>query len=368
MHHFSSELGLRSEEKMNQYWMQEALRLAEKGLYTVAPNPMVGCVIVKDNQVLGRGFHSAPGQAHAEINALKEAGLAAKGASLYVTLEPCTHFGLTPPCVNALLQADLSEIWVATRDPNPLVSGQGIAKLKAAGLCVHEGLLEEEARALNRIFFHYITTKTPYLIAKTAQSWDGKMQVQVGDSASLSCLESLKDMHHLRQATTGILIGSGTALKDNPALTTRYVDPVIRHPERFILNTQADLPPTLRLFDGSLPNQSTLICAAEAFDAAQARFNPKTTRILAAPTLCNKIDLKALLPLLGKLKISSLLIEGGPTLLQSFYNEGLIQEVITYLTPFIIANLAHKQIVQSVSFQKMGNDYKMRGILPPRDR
>ena len=180
---------------MSPLLMQEALMLARRGRYTALPNPMVGCVIVKNDTIIGRGFHEKPGSAHAEILALAEAGSNAKDASVYVTLEPCCHFGRTPPCVDALISAGIKEVFVACLDPNPLVSGRGAQRLRDAGISVEIGLCGEAAFELNRMFFHYITHQTPYVVAKWAMSLDGKMAVNPGDDRQLSSENSLKDLH-----------------------------------------------------------------------------------------------------------------------------------------------------------------------------
>lgn len=348
---------------MHEFFMAEALKLAEQGRYAVHPNPLVGCVIVKNGQVVGSGFHEKYGSAHAEIVALNIAGEQAKDATVYVNLEPCSHFGKTPPCADALIKAQVKEVFVATVDPNPLVAGKGIEKLRAHGIKVQIGLLEQQARVLNRIFFHYITAKTPYVIGKWAMSLDGKMCVNGADSPALSSETSLSDLHELRHQIPGILIGAGTALKDNPALTVRLSQPVMRHPQRIVVNTKADLPITLRLFDGSLPGKTWLICAESNFKEAIQKFPALTTRVFACPGEQDKINLPVLLTLLGEQGISAILVEGGPTLLRSFLNQNLVNEVITYLTHWIIADLPYKVPLQDTDSKKLGQDIKMTGRL-----
>ncbi len=334
--------------------MQQALSLAQRGQFTALPNPMVGCILVKEGKIVGQGFHEKPGTAHAETHALREAGSNAKGASVYINLEPCCHFGRTPPCVDALIQAGIAEVFIAMEDPNPLIRGKSIEKLKACGIRVHLGLLNAEAQTLNRIFFHYITTQTPYVIGKWAMSLDGKMAVNPGDDPVLSSPESFKDLHELRQRTPGILIGSQTALHDNPSLTVRLGE-IHRQPQRIVLNTRADLPRTLALFDGTLPGKTWLICAEDT----HPDFPAETTEIIPCKTKNGKIDLPSLMQILAEREIAAILVEGGRTLLNTFFQENLVNEVITYITPWIIADLPHKLRVQGL------NDILLRGTCLP---
>ncbi len=337
---------------MHNLFMQEALQLAERGRYSALPNPMVGCVVVKDGQIVGRGFHEKSGKPHAEIHALREAGDQAKDATLYVTLEPCNHFGRTPPCTDAIIKAGITKVFVACLDPNPLVAGQGIQKLKAHGITVHIGILEQAAKALNQIFFHYITTKTPYIIAKWAMSLDGKIAVNPGDNRQLSNEHSMHDLHELRHRTPGILIGAATALADNPSLTVRFGD-VKRQPQRIVLNSKGDLPNTLKLFDGSLPGKTWLICAEEMI----ANYPQATTEIIHCKTKNGHIDLLSLLKILGERELAAVLVEGGKQVLDSFFEENLVNEVVTYVTPWIIGNFPHKIRVSELE------DIKLRGII-----
>lgn len=349
---------------MHEAFMKEALDLAKQGAFSAHPNPMVGCVITRENQIIGRGFHEKPGTPHAEVHALKEAGDAAKGSTVYVTLEPCCHFGRTPPCVDALIAAQVKEVFISTLDPNPLVAGKGLEKLKAHGIKVHVGLLEVEAKTLNRIFFHYITTKTPYIIGKWAMSLDGEMAVNQGDNPKLSSSESSLDLHYLRHEIPGILIGAQTALKDNPSLTVRIPNAeTIRHPQRIVLNTKADLPNTLKLFDGSLPGKTWLVCDEAFATIAQERFDQSFVETLPCKVTDGQIDLVALLKILGAKELAGILVEGGKTILNAFFKQNLINEIITYITPWVIADNPCKIRVQSLQYQNLGGDVKISGIL-----
>lgn len=338
---------------MHEAFMIQALELAKRGAYSVHPNPMVGCIIVQDSEIIGQGYHEKPGALHAEIHALNEAGSRAQGSSVYVNLEPCSHFGRTPPCAEALINAGIKEVFIACQDPNPLVAGQGIIKFQKAGISVHLGLMEEEAKTLNRFFFHYITTKTPYIIGKWAMSLDGKMAVNSGDNRQLSNEKSMLDLHELRHRTPGILIGAATALIDNPALTVRLPHSIVRQPQRIVVSTRANLPTSLKLFDGSLPGKTWLVCAEDS----KPDFPKDTTEIIYCKTIQNQIDLISLMTILGERELAALLVEGGRQVLQSFFNANLVNEVVTYLTPWIIGNLNHKIRIPGL------DDIRLNGII-----
>ncbi|MCX7122226.1 MAG: bifunctional diaminohydroxyphosphoribosylaminopyrimidine deaminase/5-amino-6-(5-phosphoribosylamino)uracil reductase RibD, partial [Gammaproteobacteria bacterium] len=295
--------------------------------------------------------------------ALKSAGPHAEGSIAYVTLEPCCHFGLTPPCTAALISAGIAEVFVASLDPNPFMQGKGVAALRAAGIRVHIGLCEEEARHLNRAFFHYITHKTPYLIGKWACSLDGQMSTHPHDTRTLSNPESLMDLHDLRHQTPAILIGARTAEIDNPSLTVRHYGEKVRHPQRIVLNSKANLSPDLKLFNGTLPNQTWLFCSEAVHASTSARFSAETTQIFTCPSFDHHLDLRTVLHILGQKEISSVLVEGGRTLLHSFFQQQLIQEVVSYHTPWIIAGIEQKQAVTQLSCTELGNNYKIQGLI-----
>jgi diaminohydroxyphosphoribosylaminopyrimidine deaminase/5-amino-6-(5-phosphoribosylamino)uracil reductase len=344
-------------------YMRLCLELAYQGRYLSLPNPMVGCVIVKDNMIVGQGFHECSGEPHAEIHALTAAGTQAHGASLYTNLEPCCHHGRTPPCVDAIIKAGIKKVIIAIEDPNPLVSGQGIATLQAANIEVTLGILAEEALHLNRAFFHFITTRKPYVIAKWAMSLDGQIATPDTNERQLSNSLSQQDAHELRQTSQAILIGSHTARLDNPSLTVRYIAPIARQPQRIVLNTQADLDATLKLFNGALPDKTWLVCAEEFFKSAQKKFSTTTTEIIPLPLHNNKIDLIALLNLLGQREIISLLVEGGRATLQEFFSLKVVQEITCYLTPWFIGNLPQKISLKPLNSKTLGTDIKIKSYL-----
>lgn len=331
--------------------MQQALDLAAKGMLDVSPNPLVGCVIVKDNVIVGQGYHQRHGEAHAEILALQAAGAKAKGATMYLTLEPCNHHGKTPPCAPAIVKAGIKEIHIATLDPNPLVNGQGVAYLLQQGLTIHIGSLEDEAKKLNAIFFHYMQTKRPYVIAKWAMSLDGKT-VTGNEDRNITSPDTQQNAHLLRQQVDAILIGAETARADNPSLTVRHPDIAIhKHPLRIILSTKGDLPLSLKLFDQTLPGKTLLIVTEEPNAEMQLLWQQHSIQWLKIT------DLSSLLDHLGALQITSLLVEGGMTVLQQFFRENLINKVRVYIAPMILGDGSQKIHLEKPYFETSANDF-----------
>lgn len=341
------------------HYMQRCLELAAEGRYTTHPNPMVGALIVHDNVIISEGFHEHAGGAHAEVVALDKAGSKAKGATLYVNLEPCCHQGRTSPCVEAIIKAGIQKVVIAIEDPNPLVAGGGIKRLQQAGIEVITGVLADEAQILNRAFIHYITHKTPFITAKWAMSLDGEMTTRNPEERQLSSAVSQEKTHELRQCMQAILIGSTTAKTDNAALTVRYTARVFRQPQRIVVNTKADLDPHLRLFNGELPGKTWLVCGEAYAKAAAKRFNPATTEIITAPLLDGHIDLTALLKILGAREIMSILVEGGKTILKEFFKIKAVHEIICYVTPWYIDGLPHKLQLQPLQAEISGPDIKI---------
>jgi diaminohydroxyphosphoribosylaminopyrimidine deaminase/5-amino-6-(5-phosphoribosylamino)uracil reductase len=331
--------------------MQQALELARLGRYTVSPNPMVGCVIVKDNQVVGTGHHQKTGEPHAEIFALQEAGEAARGATAYVTLEPCAHHGRTPPCIDALIKAGISQVFVACTDPNPLVAGKGIEQLRVAGIEVEVGLLAKAATELNQIFFHYITTKRPFVIAKWAMSLDGKTITAATDSKQISGLEAQQEVHDLRQQVDAILIGAETARADNPELTARFnVTELSKQPIRIVVSRSGNLSNNLNIFDKKLPGLTIL--ALSDVQAAKV-WEGRGINVLLFTTLTD------LLTQLAQQNITSVLVEGGEQMRQQFFAENLVNKIDVYIAPVIIGGLQHKHLMSELRCTQVGSDLKI---------
>ncbi|MHB1221564.1 MAG: bifunctional diaminohydroxyphosphoribosylaminopyrimidine deaminase/5-amino-6-(5-phosphoribosylamino)uracil reductase RibD [Gammaproteobacteria bacterium] len=332
-----------------------ALKLAERGRLSVSPNPMVGCVIVKNDKIIGQGYHQRAGEPHAEVHALQEAGADANGATVYVTLEPCCHQGRTPPCTDALIKAGIKKVYVACADPNPLVAKKGIQQLQAAGIAVELGLHADKATTLNEIFFHFITHQRPFVIAKWAMSLDGKTITHAHDSRSISSAASQTDAHELRQQVDAILIGANTARHDNPLLTVRLSNETLsKHPIRLILSSDGNLPLDLNIFKPDLPSKTILVTSDKT---NTTKFTQHNIDVIKLPLNDHgQINLSSLLDKLGQMHITSLLVEGGMKVHEQFFAENLVNKVSIYIAPVIIGSLERKQAVILEDYQKIASD------------
>lgn len=316
-------------------FMQRALQLARKGQGWVSPNPMVGCVIVRDGKILAEGYHQKYGGAHAEVNALKKIGEKAAGATLYVTLEPCHHFGKTPPCVDAVLRAKISRVVIAMRDPNPLTCGKSVRKLRAAGVTVTEGVCEDEARELNRFFIKAMTTKQPYVIVKVAQSLDGMISPQKGKSGWITSEVSRQYVQELRQSVDAILVGRKTVLIDDPLLTVRKANVI--QPKRVILDSMLRTRFTHKLF--CLPGGELIFLCSQKVSAKRIQdFTDRGAQVVAVKSGKGGLDLKDVLKKLGELRLNSLLVEGGAEVFTSFAKSNLVDEWQFVIAPRVIGN------------------------------
>ncbi|MDR3352284.1 MAG: bifunctional diaminohydroxyphosphoribosylaminopyrimidine deaminase/5-amino-6-(5-phosphoribosylamino)uracil reductase RibD [Zoogloeaceae bacterium] len=315
--------------------MAEALRLAERGLFTTMPNPRVGCVIVREGQVVGRGWHERAGEAHAEIHALREAADLARGATVYVSLEPCSHYGRTPPCAEALIAAGARRVVVAMTDPNPLVAGRGIARLRAAGIAVSVGLLREEALALNVGFVARMRRGRPWLRLKIAASLDGRTALANGESQWITGAEARADGHRWRARACAILTGIGTARRDDPRLTVRGVAVERKPPLKVIVDPRLELSPTARLFDGG----PVLVVSAREDAERALPLQEKGAEWIALPEADGtRVDLAALLRELGRREINEVHGEAGAGLNGAFLASGLADELLLYLAPCLLGS------------------------------
>ncbi len=315
--------------------MKRALRFAEKGRGRTSPNPMVGAVLVKNGKVVGEGHHVKAGADHAEIVALRRAGEKARGATLYLNLEPCTHYGKTPPCAPAVIEAKVKRVVIGIKDPNPLVGGRGIGSLKRAGLNVEVGVLEKECRRLNEAFCKFIVKKEPFVILKAAATLDGKIATREGDSQWISGEGSRRFVHRLRDQVDGVVVGIGTVLKDDPQLTARIKKG--RDPYRIILDSRLRIPEGARVIGTS--SSKTIIATTElAVREKIERLEKKGVRILILNSKHGRIDLKNCLSKLGKMGMMSLLVEGGSQVNGSFLDEGLIDKILFFLSPKLIGD------------------------------
>ncbi|MDP2432212.1 MAG: bifunctional diaminohydroxyphosphoribosylaminopyrimidine deaminase/5-amino-6-(5-phosphoribosylamino)uracil reductase RibD [Pseudomonadota bacterium] len=314
--------------------MARALRLAERGLFTTTPNPRVGCVIVNDGQVVGEGWHARAGEAHAEVHALRAAGERARGATAYVTLEPCSHHGRTPPCANALIDAGLSRVVAAMRDPNPQVSGGGLTLLTLAGIQVEVGVLEAEARELNIGFIARMTRGRPWLRVKTASSLDGKTALLNGESKWITGPAARADVQAWRARACAILTGVGTVLADDPRMNVRDLD-TPRQPLKIIVDSRLNTPPTAQILQGG----ALIVCA---FDdpSRRAALQAVGAEVLCIPGPNGRVGLAALIGELGRRGLNEIHVEAGATLNGALLDAGLVDEWIAYLAPLVMGDAA----------------------------
>ena len=310
--------------------MAHALQLAARGLYTTTPNPRVGCVIVKDGQVVGEGWHQRAGTPHAEIHALKQAGHAARGATVYLTLEPCSHHGRTPPCAEALIQAGVGRVFAAMTDPNPLVAGGGIDMLTLAGIQAEVGLMENEARALNPGFISRMTRQRPWVRLKTASTLDGKSALANGASQWITGEAARADVQKLRARACALLTGSGTVLADNPRMNVRDFD-IGRQPLRVIVDSTLRTPADAAI----LP---ALIACHHADPVARAALEQAGAEVIELPGTGDRVDLVALLTLLSQRGINELHVEAGAALNGALLAAGLVDEWVAYMAPMAVGN------------------------------
>ncbi|MDC0575832.1 bifunctional diaminohydroxyphosphoribosylaminopyrimidine deaminase/5-amino-6-(5-phosphoribosylamino)uracil reductase RibD [Nitrosomonadaceae bacterium] len=316
-------------------YMSQALQLAEKGLYSTSPNPRVGCVIVRDGKIVGSGWHVKTGQPHAEINALNIAGGAAQGATVYLTLEPCSHYGRTHPCAEALIRAKVAKVIIAMQDPNPLVAGKGTSLLKQSGINVLVGLMGEWAKDLNVGFVSRMTNNRPWVRMKIAASLDGKTALNNGVSQWITGEAARHDGHRLRARSCAVLTGIGTVLEDDPQLSVRFIE-TPRQPLRIIIDSRLKIPTTARVLRG----EGELIFTTTDNKERISALKEVGARPIILPNEKGKIDLAGLMQILADFEINELLVEAGNRLSSAFIREGLVDELIIYLAPHLIGNRA----------------------------
>jgi diaminohydroxyphosphoribosylaminopyrimidine deaminase / 5-amino-6-(5-phosphoribosylamino)uracil reductase len=312
-------------------YMAHALRLAERGLYSTTPNPRVGCIIVRNGQVIGEGWHQKAGEPHAEINALMQAGMAAQGATAYVTLEPCSHHGRTPPCADALIGVGVAKVIAAMQDPNPHVSGTGLARLRAAGIEVQCGLMEAQARTLNEGFIKRMLLGHPLVRIKTASSLDGKTALSSGESKWITGEAARADVQRLRARSCAILTGIGTVLADNPHMNVRGIE-TARQPIKVIVDSTLQTPPGANILQGA----KTIIACAAPDAGKAAALEAAGAEILCLPGADGKVDLPALLSRLAQKGINEILTEAGPRLNGALLSAGLADEWVQYIAPCLL--------------------------------
>ena len=316
-------------------WMAQALRLAERALYTTSPNPRVGCVLVDKDLVVGEGWHERAGEAHAEVHALRAAGEAAHGSTSYVTLEPCSHYGRTPPCADALIAAGVKRVVVAVEDPNPQVAGQGIAKLRAAGITVECGLMEAAARELNIGFFKRMTQGMPWIRSKIAASLDGRTALANGESKWITSPAARKDVQYWRARSCAVITGIGSVLADDPQLNVREIT-TDRQPLRVVLDSSLRLPYNARLLQQPGVMIYTSVQEVEKVFALEQ----KGARVVVLPDAHGQVDVAAVMADLAKRGCNEVLVEAGSQLNGALLKAGLVDELVLYLAPQFLGDVA----------------------------
>jgi len=316
-------------------FMARALRLAERGLCTTTPNPRVGCVVVRDGTVVGEGWHERAGEPHAEVHALRAAGERARGATVYVSLEPCSHQGRTPPCVDALIEGGVTRVVAAMQDPNPRVAGTGLSQLRAAGIATECGVLEAEARDLNIGFVSRMTRGRPWVRMKIAASLDGKTALLNGKSQWITGPDARRDGHRLRARACAVLTGFGTVRDDDPRLTVRDVE-TSRQPLRVVVDSRLETPLDAKVLEGG----NVLVFAAIADPARIAALEQRGAQVIVLANAAHKVDLEAMLAELGRRELNEVHIEAGFKLNGSLLKAGVVDELVIYLAPCLLGDAA----------------------------
>ena len=347
--------------------MERAISLAKLALGQVSPNPAVGAVIVKDDEVIGQGYTQPPGSSHAEIMALQEAGSRASGAVMYVTLEPCSHYGRTPPCARAIIKAGIKEVHAAMIDPNPIVNGNGIKELEKAGIKVIPGEHADDAREVIESYSKFITTGKPFINLKFAMSIDGKIATRTGDSKWISSDESRRYVHFLRYTADAVMVGVNTVLIDDPQLTSRasvWGGVTKKQPLRIILDASGRTPVTAKVFKE--PGRVLMALGEDVSPARKAEYTAAGADILALPVKKGMVDLDRLLTELGKKEITSVLVEGGAGLLGSFCDLNLADKITAFIAPIIIGGEKARTAVGGKGADKIVNSLKLERVKSKR--
>ena len=324
--------------KNDNYYMKKAIELAEKGEGYTSPNPLVGAVVVKNNNIVGEGYHQYPGGPHAEVYALEKAGEKAKGGTLYVNLEPCSHYGKTPPCSLKVIKSGIKRVVIGIEDPNPVVSGRGIEQLRNNGIDVKVGVMEEEARRLNEIFIKYITTNYPFVLLKTAQTMDGYIATKTGDSKWITNEKSRTKGHHLRHKVDAILVGSGTVLSDNPRLTTRLSHGNGKDSIRVVLDSKLEIPLDAKILNVDSDAKTIIATGNQVCNKKTKEYSRKdNVEVLNLQVEeDNNILIDKLLTKLHDREITSVLIEGGGRVNYSFVQSGFVDKIYSFIAPRLL--------------------------------
>jgi diaminohydroxyphosphoribosylaminopyrimidine deaminase / 5-amino-6-(5-phosphoribosylamino)uracil reductase len=361
--------------------MKMALALAKKGEGLTSPNPMVGAVVVKDGKVVGKGYHQAAGKAHAEVNALDDAGNLAKDASLYVTLEPCNHTGRTPPCTERIIAAGIRRVVAAMTDPNPEVKGGGLDYLESRGISITSGVCDTQAKRLNEAFIKFVRSRRPFTIVKCAATLDGRIATKTGDSRWVTGEKSRQFVHRLRHAVDAIMVGINTVEKDNPSLTTRISAPPKsfkpKDPIRIVLDTHLRISEKAKLLRLHSHSDTILVTGASVSEDKKGRLEKDGVKIIEMPVKNDLIDLDQLMDRLGSWDVTSLLIEGGGRVIASALSAGIVDKIHFFYAPKILggddgipicrgpgaAVMNHCIGVKDIRVQRFGNDVMIEGYI-----
>ncbi len=362
-------------ERVNrdEHYMALAIQMAKETKGQTSPNPSVAALVIHDNQVAGMGVHVKAGEPHAEIHALRMAGQKAEGAEIYVTLEPCSHFGKTPPCAQAIIDAGISRVIIASHDPNPKVAGRGVEMMRQAGIEVKEQVLKEQADRLNHVFFHFIQTSEPYVRLKSAMSLDGKIATSSGESQWITGEEARMDGHQYRHQSDAILVGVNTVLMDNPKLTAR-IDGGGKNPVRIVLDTHLRTPPSSQIIQSD--DAPTWIFTGNQLTEEQLQPFRGFSHVKIIPQMGPKVFVEQVLQYLGEQQLTSLLIEGGGTVADAFVRANKVNETITYLAPKLIGGkhaltpvagegikqLKNVESFEIETFEQIGKDMKIVSV------
>ncbi|MGL5068280.1 MAG: bifunctional diaminohydroxyphosphoribosylaminopyrimidine deaminase/5-amino-6-(5-phosphoribosylamino)uracil reductase RibD [Sarcina sp.] len=344
---------------MNEKFMRLAIKLADKGKGRVNPNPLVGAVIVKDGKVIGSGYHEVCGEGHAEVNAFNSLTENCDGAQMYVTLETCSHFGKTPPCADKIIEMAISKVYIGALDPNPLVAGRGVAKLRLAGIEVEVGVLEAECIGQQEVFRKYITTKKPFVLYKSAMSLDGKIATKYGESMWISSEKSRAEVQELRNYLMGIMVGVDTVIADNPRLTCRLEGG--RNPIRIVVDSKLRIPKWANVLNDEFSKDTIIATTDLCSREYKKELIAKGIKVIETRNKRGKVNLEELTRKLGELGIDGILLEGGSTLAYSAISEGIVDKIQFYIAPKIIGGKA-KSAVDGLGIEKLADAFELENI------
>ncbi len=346
-------------KRNHEYYMNLALRLALKAKGKTSPNPLVGALVVKNGKIIGRGFHEKAGLAHAEVFALDEAAEFAKDAKLYVTLEPCAHFGKTPPCVDRIIKSGVKEVIIGMVDPNPRNNGKGIAILKQHKIKVEVGFLEDRLRKINEAFIKYISKHMPFVTVKVAQSLDGRIATKRGDSKWITSDKSRALAHRLRRDYDAVMVGVNTVLRDNPRLNAWFSK---QYPIKIIVDSQLSTPEDANIFSANSRVIIVTVAAKPGQETENRKILSAKAKILEVKEKVGQINLKDALKKLAQLEITNILVEGGGTLIGSLFDEGLVDKILFFVSPKIIGGKGAISSVMGEGISRIDNAIKLKNV------